>query len=187
MTAAPFGLLPDRALIRLRDPSDPALDALARQLADQIVSVPIAEVAPARWIASQVHAALEAATRDEAFGDWVVRAIAAERARWRADPGPLRAVLPADVVPPLREVLRRPWSPSEDLAFRVLDQAAIRTLVGDVLVEMLHRFRQRVGKVDGGLLGGIGKQAMQRGKGLFGGLRENLGGVADGLVGAVKE
>jgi len=177
----------ESALARLRDPSDPSLAALARQIADQIVAVPLADVAPARWIASQITAALEAATRDAAFGDWIVRAIAAERERWGADPRPLRDVIPPDVVPPLREVLGRPWSPSEDLAFRVLDQAAIRTLVRDVLVEMLHRFRQRVGKVDGGLLGGLGKKAVQGGRGLFGGLRENLGGVADGFVGAVKE
>jgi hypothetical protein len=177
----------DRALARLRDPADPALARLARQLADQVVSVPLAEVAPPRWIAHQITAALEAGTRGPAFQDWLARRVADERARWAEDPRPLREVIPPDVVPPLREVLSRPWSPSEELAFRVLDQAAIRTLVRDVLVEMLHRFRLRVGKVDGGLLGGLGKQAVQRGKGLLGGLRENLGGVADGLVGAVKE
>jgi hypothetical protein len=181
MTAA------DRALARLRDPNDPAIDQLSRQIADQVVAVPLSEVASARWIASQITAALEAGTRGPAFREWLVRQIEAERGRWAADPRPLRDLVPADVVAPLREVLARPWSPSEDLAFRVLDQAAIRTLVRDVLVEMLQRFRVRVGKVDGGLLGGLGKQAVQRGRGILGGLRENLGGVADGLVGAVKE
>ncbi len=177
----------DRALARLRDPQDPALDRLASQVADQVVSVPFSEIASARWIASQITAGLEAGSRGPAFRDWVIRQIEAERERWASDPQPLRDRVPKDVVDPLRDVLSRPWSPSEDLAFRVLDQAAIRTLVRDVLVEMLHRFRVRVGKVDGSLLGGLGKQAVERGRGLFGGLRENLGGVAEGLMGAVKE
>ena len=67
--------------------------------------------------------------------------------------------------------------------YAIIDQAALRGLVRAVLGDALARWRKRVGDVDKGLLGGIGKKAAQRSKGLFG----NLGGMAENLVGAVRE
>jgi hypothetical protein len=176
----------ERALERLRDPADPALAELARLVVAETTATPLRSIASPRWIASQLVAALEAGARGPRFRDWLVERIASEREKWKEDGRKLSSVVPEEAVRPLREVLRRPYSPAENLALRVLDQPALRALVGEILVDVLHRFRARVQLVDSGFLGGIGQRAARRGRGLLGGLAE-VAGVAEGLVGAVKE
>lgn len=186
---------PDRALARLRDPGDPALAELARLVVEQTTATPITDIAAPRWIASQLAATLEAGTRTPAFRDAVVRRLADERGRWAGDERKLREIVPADAVKPVRDILQRAYVPSEELAIRVLDQDAMRNMVREVLVDVLQRFRSKVnigggGGEGGGLLGGLGARAAKRGRGILGGIGENLGGVAhvaEGIVGAVKE
>ena len=103
----------------------------------------------------------------------------------------LRDRLPQEVETPLRELLSRQWSPDEELTFRILDQAAIRDVLRMVLTNGIKGFRKRLSSVDT-KLGGIGKRAARRGKGLLGGLQEtvrtsNFGGMAQDLVGTLKD
>ncbi len=185
---------PDRALARLREPSDPALRDLARLVVEHTTATPITDIAAPRWIASQLAATLEAGTRTTAFRDAVVKRVAEERERWKGDSRKLREIVPTDAVKPVRDMLRRAYVPSEDLAVRVLDQDAMRNMVREVLVDVLQRFRAKVsvggGGDGGGMFGGLGARAAKRGRGFLGGIGENLGGVAhvaEGIVGAVKE
>ena len=176
-----------RALDRLRAPNSTALDALARMVVQEATLTPVAKIATPRWMAGQLAAALEAGTRDDTLREWVDRRIASERERWSQEERPLRTFVPSEAEGPLRELLGRAYAPNEELVFRIIDQPAIRGLVGLVLTDTVTRFRKRVSEADSGLLGGIGKRAAARGRGLFGNVGRNIGGMAENLVEAVKE
>lgn len=176
-----------RALDRLRDPASPAIEALARRLVDDTTATPIATIARPRWIAGQLATVLEAGTRGDLLRDWVDRRIASERARWGQETKPLRGFVPAEAHTPLRELLGRAYAPDEELLYRIVDQPAIRGLVRVVLADTVTRFRKRLSEWDSGLLGGIGKRAAARGRGILGNVGRNLGGMAENLVDAVRE
>jgi hypothetical protein len=173
----------DVALARLQEPGGAALTALAALVVNETTATPVAQIASPRWLASQIVAATEAATRGDPLRAWVERMLERERGRWADDDRPVRAFMPPEAEEPLRALLGRQTVPSEELVLRIIDQAALRGLVKSVLTDSLQRWRKKVGDVDKGLLGGIGKRAADRGRGLFGG----LGGMAENLVGAVRE
>jgi len=173
----------ERALQRLQSEDGEALAALARMVVDEATETPLADIASPRWVASQLKAVLEAGVHGDHVRAWVDRRIATERERWGADDRTLRTFMVDEAEEPLRDVLGRPYVPDEELVFRIIDQAALRGLVRAVLTDAMGRWRQRVKKVDEGLLGGLGKRAARRSKGLFG----NLGGMAENIVESVKE
>ncbi len=176
-----------RALARLQDPDGRALTELAHLVVAETTATPLRDIATPRWIAGQIAAALEAGTRGELIRQSVDGRIGAERTRWAAEERPLRTFVPTEAEEPLRQLLGRAYSPDEALLFRVVDQPAIRGMVGVVLADTVQRFRKRVASVDDGLLGGIGRRAARRGKGLFGNVGRNIGGMAENIVGAVRE
>ena len=171
-----------RGLAALRADDGAALEALARMVVEQTTATPITDIARPRWIASQLVAATEAATRGDPLRHWVERRLERERDRWSDDERKVGSFLPPEAEDPLRKLLARESSPSEDLVMRIIDQAAFRGLVKSVLTESLGRWRKRMGDVDK-KLGGVGKRAAARSRGLLG----NLGGMAENLVGAVRE
>jgi hypothetical protein len=177
----------DRALKRLRDPSSTALPELARMVVEETTATPMAKIASPRFIASQLAAVLEAGSRGDLLRGWVDKRIASERERWGAETRSLRAFVPAEAHETLRELLGRPYAPDEKLLYRIVDQPAIRGLVGVVLTDTVTRFRRRLSEWDSGMLGGIGRRAAQRSRGLLGNVGRNLGGMAGNLVDAVKE
>jgi hypothetical protein len=172
-----------RALQRLRDPDRAELAALARLVVDETTRAPMKTLATPRWLAGQVVAVLEAAVQGELLRDWAKRRLHLEQSKLQTEARTLRAVLPSEALPPLRQLLGRHYLPNEPLLLRILDQPAMRGLVGTVLADTVSRFRKRVSDVDKGLLGGIGKRAAARGRGLLG----NFGGMAENIVEAVKE
>jgi hypothetical protein len=186
-----MSLSPDaaRALARLRDPDGAALRALARLVVDGTTAAPLRDLAPASWIAGQLAAALEAATRGTDLRDAVEHRLDQGRQRWAHEPRPLRELIPAEVLPPLRRLVTKPWSPSPALAHRVVRQPAVRDLMADVLEDAISRFGRRLRATDDGLLGGLGRKAAQRGRAFGKGLLAAAGvaDVASDLAHAVTE
>jgi hypothetical protein len=154
---------------------------------DEATATPIATIASPRWVAGQLATALEAGTRGDLLRSWVDRRIASERERWGEETRPMRSFVPEEANKPLRELLGRAYAPDEELMFRIIDQPAIRGLVKVVLTDTVTRFRRRLSEWDSGLLGGLGRRAAARGKGLFGNVGRNLGGMAENLVDVVRE
>jgi len=177
----------DKALKRLKDPEGRALTALAALVVDQATATPLKSIAHPRWIASQLVTALEALTRGDLARGFVERRVEAGRERLSDESRTLREVWPPEVDGPMREMLSHQWSPDEDMTFRVLDQPAMRALVADVLTTMLTRFRKKMKGLDSGFLRGFGGRAARRSKGLFGGVAGNLQGLAENVVGVVKD
>lgn len=176
----------DEALRRLRDPSGRAIEQLAALIVEDATATPLREIAAPRWIASQLATALEAVAGGDLARDFVARRLDAGRERLGSDDRTLREHWPREVDGPLREVLSHPWSPDPEMAFRILDQQAMRQLVAEILTTMLTRFRKRMPGGDG-VLREFGSRAVKRSRGLFGGVAGNLQDLAGSVVGAVKE
>lgn len=172
-----------RALGRLRAPEGAALTALAALVVDETTRTPMRSLATPRWLSGQVVAALEAAVQGDALREWARNRLHLESSKLQAETRSLRDLLPTEAEPPLKQLLGRKYTPNEPLLLRIIDQPAMRGLVRTVLSDTVTRFRKRVSDVDAGLLGGLGKRAAARGRGLFG----NLGGMAENLVEVVKE
>ncbi|MBX2802454.1 MAG: hypothetical protein KTR31_32540 [Myxococcales bacterium] len=175
-----------RALQRLREPDSPALADLAALVVAQTTATPLAELARPEWIANQVAAGLEAATRGDHLRAWVDARIAEQRDRWAAEERPLKGFVPDEALEPLQSLLGRPYVPDEELVYRLIDQPAIRELVHTVLSQTVQGFRKRLGDVDG-MLAGLSRRAAKHGKGLLGNVGRNLGGMAENIVGAVRD
>lgn len=176
-----------RGLLRLRDPDRRAVRELAALLVAEALDTSVAEVARPTWIASQLAASLEAATRGDLLARWIERRLAAEGDRWRGAAEPLREQVPAEVERTLRALLARPYSPDQQMVFRIVDQPAVRSLVKLVLTDTVTRFRRRAVEWDAGFLGGLGARAAARGRGLVGNVSKNLGGLVDAVRGEVDQ
>ncbi|MFK7927059.1 MAG: hypothetical protein AB8H79_02640 [Myxococcota bacterium] len=174
-----------RALERLRDPEHPALVQLAELVVTQTTSTPIAELASPRWLASQLTTALEAATRGDTLRTAVQTRLDKGKQAWADDQRPLREVVPDEVVPPLKSLLGRPWTPSERLATRIVRQPAVKDLVGEILEDAVRSFGRRMRSVDDGVLAGLGGRAAKRGRAFGKGLLA-AAGVADAASGLAK-
>lgn len=176
----------DRALARLRDPDGDALRELSRLVVLETTRTPLAEIAPPRWLASQLKTVLEATTRGDLLRGFVERRLEAGRSTIDSEKRPARTWWPDEVDGPARKVLQQGWTPGREMTYRILDQPAMRALVADVLTGVLTRFRRRMQRMDG-KLGGLGERAAKRGRGLFGGMAGNLGGLASNVVGVVRD
>ena len=179
-----------RALARLRDPEGRALTELARLMVLETTATPIRAIATPRWIASQIAAALEAATAGDAARVWVDRRIAEQRDAWRTDTRTPRRFVPPEVDAPLRKLLARPYAPAEKIVVRIIDHPAMQAVIREVLEDTLVRFHRRIRQLDAGLggVGGLGLRAAKRaGRGLFGNLGQNLAGLGENLVGGLAE
>ncbi len=185
-----------RALERLRDPSGDAITELARLTVLETTATPLREIASPRWLASQLATAMEATTQGDLLGQWVTRRLEQERTRLHDEDRSVRSFLPPEAEEPLRRVIGRPYSPSEPLALRLIDQAAVNDLLGEILGHTISRFRERVAAWDGGIIQSVRDTANERSRGLMGGFRSplnmrrnlgTLGGMAENLVGAVRD
>ncbi len=176
----------DLALTRLRDPKSDYLQRLARMVVDDATSTPMRDVAAPGWIASQLAATLEAATRTDAVRDFVARRLDEGRERWADEQRTVRTWMVPEVEDPLRTLLSRPWSPSEELTMRVIDQGVFHELLKEVLENSLRRFNNRLRSFDQDKLGGLGKRAKAVGRGLFGNIADNFGGAAETLRGSAQ-
>jgi hypothetical protein len=145
-----------------------------------MLDTPLSELVPPEWLADRIAEGMLAVSRDHEARDAFVSRVNAQRARLAGQARPLRSWMPQEAHAPLRTLLSRPWSPSEALTLRIINHPALRSLVRDILKSTLTRFTSRIKSLDQGVLGGLGGRAVRRGRGLF-------GGVADGLVGAVRE
>lgn len=176
----------DRALARLRDPHDPALAELARLIVEQTTATPLQDIAKPRWIAGQIATALEAAS-GEAAQAWIKERIGAERQRWSTEERGLREFFPTELEEPLRDLLSRPWTPDEDMVFKLIDQAVVQDLVKEILTDGITRFYKRLRSVEKNVLGGLGsraaKSAVRRSRGLLG----NVVPAASDLMGVMAE
>lgn len=171
----------EAALAALRDDEGTAIRQLATLASKELLAQPLSGVVDPDFVAAQAATMLTALDRPTARQ--AIRARLREAIdRHRDTATPLRDELPMAAVEPLRELLGRPFSASETLTFKLIDQGVVHHLLAEILESALKRFMRRARRVDDRIkqvderLGGFGKRA----RGLF-------GNVASELAGAVGE
>ncbi|MFT6377220.1 MAG: hypothetical protein ACJARS_003880, partial [bacterium] len=103
------------ALERLRDPEQQATKALARLLVDDALDTPLTELVRPDWLASQLAAGLEAATRTQRLRELAQQALDEAMARWGDSDAALRSEVPEELIGPLLKALSHPYVPSEEI------------------------------------------------------------------------
>lgn len=186
----------ERSLQRLRSDKAQA-SGLAALIIGDLCETPMVRLIPPEWMAGRVRTAVARELESDVVRAWLKEQILRVLSDWEGDDRTLRTWVPKEANRPLRAALSQPWTPDPELTLRLLDQGAIRHLLKAVLEHTLMGFATRVRDLEKGVLGGVGGKAIKRGKGLFGGAKSGLGGVAgrlsgvtnvaESLVGAVRD
>lgn len=171
------------SLARLTAENSPHRAELVTLVLEHTLSRPWGEVVDAEWISRRVASSLALAGRDPHLRSLVIRIVEDVRAELAEQQEPPREHIPAELVDGALHLVGQPWTPSEDLTFRLINHGALRSMLKEVLTGAITRFANRARSLDDGMLGGLGTRAVKRGRGLLGG---GLGAAAGNLVGAVR-
>jgi len=166
---------PKTLLAELRRADGP-LEELVALGVDTVLDQPVGELVDAAWIVRAVDAGLSEGVTSQVIDRYLRPAAGRERHRGAATEEKVRAWVPEDRVPEIMELMRRPFPINPDIVQDMVDQGAVRSLVGAVVQEAIIGFVQLTGKVPGlagatSLVGGLGKKM---GKGLLGGMGKGL-------------
>ena len=133
-------------LARLRE--DPRhVAALADLLAEEVLATPARLFLDPARIGPAVVAGLQALAAAEGHAAWLEKRLRDGLARVRPRPSAVRARLPGELVPLLREIVRRPMTPSRALVRAVIDHEAMRDLSRTILHTTLLDFAKKLGSV----------------------------------------
>jgi hypothetical protein len=171
------------ALARLRIAESPHRRELVDSILAHALARPWGDVVDADWVTDRLVASMSLAGHDPHLRALVVDVLEETRGRLSETTTPPRDVVPDEVIEAILAVSGQPWSPSEELTFRLINHSAMRSMLKEVLTAALTKFANRARTLDQGVLGGIGSRAVKRGRGLLGG---SLGNAAGNLVGAVR-
>ena len=176
---------PTALLAQLRQEGG-ALEALVTLGVDTVLAQPVGELVDVEWIMGAVDAGLSEGITSQVIARYLEPAAGRERTRGEASGERVDAWIPAEQVPAMLALMRRPFPINPDIVQDLVDQGAVRSMVGAVVQEALLGFMQLSAKVPGlsgaaNLMGALGRQA---GKGLFGGARK---GIEDKMEQRIKE
>jgi len=129
----------DKLLGRLRDESG-ALTDLVHRLLDDLLSRPVGQMVKPEWLARRFVEGLRASAADEHTERWVRAQVRAGLERTGDVSGSLEERLPDELVDPVRALLRRPYTPNDQIVRSLLDHAAMHELIRTVLVQVLTDF-----------------------------------------------
>lgn len=119
-----------------------ALDALVTLAVDHLMDQPLSAFVRPEQAARQVVQALDGATRTTQAEEWLAARI--EDLRQQVPGGRVGDQVPAEVADALREVLHRPFQPDRALVGQLMDHAAMKGLIKDVMRHSLDGFVQQV-------------------------------------------
>ncbi|MEN0061935.1 MAG: hypothetical protein AAGA48_07260 [Myxococcota bacterium] len=171
----------DRALARLRDPNHSATATLARLVARETRDRPLTDLVNVEAVAAHWATGLRQLAQGDRLEPWLERQIT--EALDAAPPETLEEALPfgqLGTIQLAKATVGHPFTVSEDLVFRIINQPALQALLGHVLSEAIRAVSRRLGgQTDG--------ETTPPWRGLLRSVRDNLGGVAGQIVDAVRE
>ena len=138
----------DHLLAALRG-DDTHLHSLVRLGVDDLLGRRVDELVQPDWLAERVVEGLRASADDDRTREWIRQHVHEARDRIEQHDGaPLKEVNP-DLIEPLKELLARPYSPDAQVLLALLDHAAMRELVRDVLLHTLQAYARQLKVPDG--------------------------------------
>lgn len=136
-------------LLRTLRQDDTHLRALVALGVEDLLQRRVEELVQPEWLAQRVAEGLKASADDERTREWIRERIADLRGRLEHEDGaPLQRLNP-ELIEPIKELLARPYSPDAKVLLALLDHAAMRELVRDVLVHTLQAYARQLRVPDG--------------------------------------
>ncbi len=133
----------DQLLASLRE-DDEHLRSLVSLATNDLLQRSVRELVDPEWLADRIAEGLRASADDERTRDWIRLRVSDFRERLEAEPGaPLERIDP-ELVEPLKELLARPYSPNPEVLLTLLDHAAMRELVREVLLNTLQAYAKHL-------------------------------------------
>lgn len=140
------------------------VDRFVDLLIEDVLDRPVGELVDPAWLARQLAATARAAVDDPQVEGWLRARVQDLRVRVPAGP----PAVPAAIVDPLRDVLRRPYLPDRALVGRLLDHDTARLLLKQLFQDTLVGFAQKVrpalpagrGPLPFGRLGRLGENVL---------------------------
>lgn len=130
---------PALVLSRLRGP---ALAELLGLVVDDLLARPVADLIDPEFVADQVMAALETAGSGSRTEEWLRQQL--KGLREKTPEGTLGDRAPDEVMEPLREALGRPVVWDRDLAGRLVDHEAVRSVMSEVLLHAIEAYARKL-------------------------------------------
>ena len=168
----------DALLARLRADPGP-LDDLVSLLVDDALGRPVRELVDPAQVATALTEGLRASAADPRTAEWIRGQVSAALTRTERLEGRLRDRVPPEIVAPLKDLLRRPYTPDRALVRDVLDHPAMRKALRGVLQDTLVQFSGRVGSV-------LGEASRLPGGRAFAGILGAARGVASAVTGEME-
>lgn len=170
-----FGSPAARLLARLGADDGQDLEALVSLAMDTVLGQPLGTLVTVETILAAVDLALGETAVALSIERYAGPAAAREHLRATESHEALAAWLPEAAVPVITELLRRPAALNPDIVKDLVDQGAVRTMLGAIVQEAILGFVQR-SKLPGlsgaaDLLGALGRRA---GRGLLSGMGREL-------------
>ena len=163
---------------RLLATSPSGVDGLVKRILDDLAARPARELIDAEATAGIIGDWLRAAAQDDDLEDRLRERIGAG-----VDAGDELGLTraPGEIVDPVRDVLRSPWTADPALMRALLDHRAVRNLTRDVLTDSLLRFGRQLRS----LVPGSGRPRGRLGK--LAGVATGVASVAAGVVASEVE
>ena len=124
-----------------------ALDRFAALAVEDLLGRPLHDLVASPVVAAALAGAVRRAAADPATAAGLraeSRRLATRAASPRHPRARLRRRVPREIADPLRALLAEPWVPERDLVLRLIDHAAIHSLVQEVLLESVVGFARRI-------------------------------------------
>lgn len=116
------------------------IDRFVDLLVEDLLDRPVTELVDPEWLARQLAHAARSASDDPQVEEWFRERITDARARVPAG----KAKVPAAILGPLREVLRRPYTPDRVLVGRLMDHTTARLLLRNLFQDLLVSFARKL-------------------------------------------
>lgn len=140
----------EAVLERLRAPEG-ALRELVGLLLEDVLSRPARELVEPAWLAGALAQGMRTSADDPRTTAWIRQQVQALRSRTQDLEGNLRGRVPPELVGPVQDLLRRPYTPDPAIVRPILDHAALRELLREMLFTTVMEYARRMRVPDGAM------------------------------------
>ncbi len=133
----------DALLARLREEPE-HLQRLVTLVVDDLLDRPVEDLVDPGWLSARLVEGFRASVDDDRTKGWIRSRVQAARARLDEQSGPLIYRVDGGLVDPVRDLLRRPYEPNEQVMRALLDHRATRAMVREMLTDTLTEYAKSI-------------------------------------------
>ena len=133
----------DVLLARLRGEPE-HLQKLVTLVVDDLLDRPVEDLVDPAWLSERLVEGFRASVDDDRTKGWIRSRVQEARARLGEESGPLIYRVDRSLVDPVKDLLRRPYEPNEQVIRALLDHRATRAMIREVLTDTLTEYAKSI-------------------------------------------